>query len=67
MARGGFYKLTPLHLAARHNKDTAVTQALIAAGADPNAQDDYGYTPLHWAASDNDNPAVDAGPYYGRC
>ena len=40
---------TPLHEAASEGH-TDVVIALIAAGADVNAQNERGYTPLHWAA-----------------
>ena len=33
-------------------------EALLAAGADPNARDEYGGTPLRSAAGSNENPAV---------
>ena len=32
--------------------------ACLDAGADVAARTDDGYTPLHWAAGTNDNPAV---------
>lgn len=41
--------MTPLHLAARAG-DTAAAQQHIKSGADVNARDSGGYTPLHWAA-----------------
>ena len=36
----------------------AVVQALLDAGADPNARIKDGQAPLHWAAAFNENPAV---------
>ena len=42
---------TPLHYAARFNANPAVVEALLAAGAEVNARDDYYRTPLHYAAS----------------
>ena len=41
---------TPLHWAAVSNENVAVTEALIAAGADLNGLDDSGRTALHDAA-----------------
>lgn len=38
--------------------DTAVVEALLAAGADVGARDDAGYTPLHAAAVSSRNPRV---------
>jgi ankyrin repeat protein len=33
-----------------HPEQEEIVAALLAAGADVNAQDEYGFTPLHWAA-----------------
>jgi len=49
---------TPLHLAARWARDPAVISAMVHAGADVNARDDFNYAPLHLAARHNDNPAI---------
>ncbi len=43
------YGRTPLHYAAL-NAQSEEVEILLAAGADPNAQDDDGWTPLHCAA-----------------
>ena len=44
---GEYEHSTPLHQSAYQNH-TEVVQMLITAGANPNAQDSYGYTPLIW-------------------
>ena len=51
---------TPLHEAADYNQQNppAAVAALLAAGADVNARNRSGLTPLHLAASSNENPAV---------
>ena len=49
---------TPLHRAARYNRNPAMIEALLAAGLDLEARDDEGRTPLYLAAQYNRNPAV---------
>ena len=44
--------------AAIWSKDPKVIEALIEAGADPNARGRWDVTPLHWAVSHNKNPGV---------
>lgn len=43
--------VTPLHSALANPHNSAVGQLLIGAGADLNATQSLGYTPLHYAAS----------------
>ena len=42
-------KCTPLHLAVRYNKNPAVIETLLKAGADPNVPHKWGSTSLHMA------------------
>ena len=49
---------TPLHWAARWNRNPEVIALMVRHGTDVNVQDKVGDTPLHWAASSNPNPAV---------
>ena len=53
---------TPLHFAAFYAAPAVVGQ-LLAAGADPNAANDDGATPLHWAAANRESVKLllDAG------
>ena len=48
---------TPLHVAARMNRNPAVVAQLVEGGADLNARDRNGNTPLH-ASRDNGSSAV---------
>ena len=57
MARGKWQE-TPLHRAAKYNKNPAVIETLLKAGADPMARGELENTPLHWAAASNKNPTV---------
>ena len=47
--RPDLHSETPLHLAAQYDREDIV-QFLLANKADVNAKDDYGRTPLYWAA-----------------
>ena len=49
---------TPLHAAAGNNKNPAVIQALLDAGADITAGTQHNRTPLHLAAIENENVEV---------
>lgn len=51
-------KWTPLHSAARYNKDVGVLAALLQAGAVVGARNKAGDTPLHWAAAENANVEI---------
>lgn len=44
---------TPLHMCGMGNENQMATAFLIKKGADINARDTYGYTPLHRMASNN--------------
>ena len=46
-----------LHQAAEYTGNPTIVRLVLQAGADPNAPDDDGLTPLHWGA-ENSNPMV---------
>ena len=45
-----------LHLAAMATSEAAVVDALVAAGANVEAKDFWGRTPLHYALEANEQP-----------
>lgn len=56
-AKTGSRQLTPLHFAVTYSY-TDLARMLIEKGADPNAKNDYGMTPLDWAAIDGHTDLV---------
>jgi ankyrin repeat protein len=44
---------TLLHYVAKYNADTHVLKFLLEQGMEVNVMDNYGETPLHWAAANN--------------
>ena len=55
---------TPLQRAARQNPSAEVLKALVSAGADVDARNDFQQTPLHEAAGSNPTnvqPLIDCG------
>ena len=51
-------RITPLHTVAAYNPNVSVTQALLDAGSDVDAQTESGDTPLKQAVAYNENPMV---------
>ena len=53
------HRCPPMHLYPDPTLgSTGVVEALLEAGADVNARSDSSWTPLHWAASSNENPEI---------
>src|SRR5687767_7296072 len=52
------FKVRPIHSAAAAGDNESVA-ALLEAGANPNVQQEGGYTPLHTAAHNNDRALVE--------
>jgi len=52
------YKRTPLHCALEFEAEFSIVEYLLKNGANPNAQDDNGDTPLHYAAENGDMASV---------
>lgn len=48
----------PLYLAAGQNKNSAVIEVLLSAGANVNMKVELSLTPLHVATAYNEDPAV---------
>ena len=57
------YGMTPLHMAAWHNKNPAVAAALLEAGANPRAKANNGKMPIDYAM---DNEALKGSKVYWR-
>ncbi len=53
-----YWIATPLHLAAKNNKNPEVITFLVKAGADVNAKDQFGITLLHLAVKWSESPDV---------
>ncbi|HUQ16508.1 MAG TPA: ankyrin repeat domain-containing protein [Candidatus Saccharimonadales bacterium] len=53
-------RVTALHSAVADRGDREIALALIAAGADPNAKQRHGWTPLHGAAGSGDRAVIGA-------
>eukprot|EP00049_Salpingoeca_infusionum_P002177 m.54557 g.54557 ORF g.54557 m.54557 type:complete len:638 (+) comp11432_c0_seq2:202-2115(+) len=55
---------TPLHAACARGRISAV-HALMEAGSDPTIKDQYGYSPLFWAARKGRGTSIEALTHYG--
>lgn len=58
-------KSTPLHIACRHIQPVPMIKFLIENGADVNAKDEVGFTPLHYAVLFSTKEVIETLILYG--
>ena len=57
-ARAAYTQATPLHFASRNGRQSSIT-LLLENGADPNAKDNKGWSPIHYAVFRNHSSIVE--------